>query len=277
MRIAPMLFLVLMLTGCEGLLDVPERDAAPVKKAALSGRERALIYGADGALQQGNVAAAERDYLAAVAMGSGHVDAHLALANLYLKSERREEAKTILAEALELEPNHAYSNYRLGKLQLEDFEYREALESFTRGLIQKPGDLDLLTAQGVAYDMQGDHKAAQRVYARAMEKNANADLRTVRNNLAMSYLLDDNATKAVDLLKPDAAKPKASSVTRHNLALAYGLLGRHPDARKLLDGALDEESRMLAIARMKQYHRERAFNAENTPPPFIPEIREPSQ
>jgi hypothetical protein len=73
----------------------------------------------------------------------------------------------------------------------------------------------------------------------------------------MSYLLSGQPQKAVDTLKPEAKKPDASSVTRHNLALAYGLLGRTGEAKKLLDGEIDEETRLLSVARLKEYIKAR--------------------
>lgn len=272
MRLIPVLMLSLALAGCE-LMETngPIKPVDAATLAPLSSREQALIFGADGAFQQGNYVAAERDYLSAVAASTGHIDAHLALARLYDKQHFPEKQGAILAQALQLQPNHPLANYMIGKLHLEANQYARALEAFQRGRTTHPGDVDLAIGEAVTQDMMGRHAEAQRIYQRVMADNPNAKLGNVRTNLGMSYLLSGDAKKAVETLKIEAKKPDSSQVARHNLALAYGLLGRHADAKAMLNGELDEETRLLAIARMKEYLRERA---DDTAAPIRPTINE---
>ncbi len=254
MRFFPALMIALTLTGCE-LMDAggaPKAvDAASL--APLSGREQALILGADGAAQQGNYSAAERDYLSAVASSNGHIEAHLGLARMYEKQRQPTKEIEILTKALELQPKHPLANYMLGKIHLEANRYSEALETFRRGRIVYPDDVDLAMGEAVTQDMMGNHVAAQIIYQRIITNNPKASLANVRTNLAMSYLLSGAPQKAVDLLKADVKKSDSSQVARHNLALAYGMLGKHSEAKKLLNGEIDEETRQLTLARMKEY------------------------
>ncbi len=265
MRYLPILILSFALTAC----TLPGSDAdGPVDLATLaplSSKEQALIYGADGAMQQGNLSAAERDYLTAVSMKSGHIEAHLALAKLYDKQNDAEKERAILDRALNLQPDNPLANYILGKLDLDNFQYNDAITHFDRGLKQRPDDLDLNVGKGVANDMLGQHSAAQLVYVRAMRMNPSANLTNLRTNLAMSYLLSGEPKKAAELLEPEVRKPNASNVARHNLALAYGTLGRNTDARKLINGEMDEETRMLAIARLKEYWKARDNDSHTSP------------
>ena len=97
MRVIPALLLALALCGC----DLPEESTDAATRGPISSRERSLIYAADGAAQQGNYPAAERDYLAAIAENSGHVDAHLGLAQLYLKNDHADQALPVLEKAIE--------------------------------------------------------------------------------------------------------------------------------------------------------------------------------
>ncbi|MDX2096010.1 MAG: tetratricopeptide repeat protein [Alphaproteobacteria bacterium] len=270
MRLLPILIISLMLSGCDIGDDAPK---GPVDRAALpplTSREQALIFGADGAAQQGNLIAAERDYLSAVGISTGHVEAHLALARLYDTHNETAKEREILTRALLFQPNHPLANYMLGKLELAAARYAEARTAFERGLIQQPDSMDLIGGLGVAVDMLGEHARAQAIYLRAIRNNPKANLVSLRTNLAMSYLLSGTPKKALPLLVADAKKPNASSVTRHNLALAYGMLGRHGEARKILKGEMDEETRLLALARLKEYIREHA--AGSTPPVPTPGI-----
>jgi Flp pilus assembly protein TadD len=262
--------IALALSGCELVDNTTTTAVDAATLPPLTSRERSLIFAADGAAQQGNYAAAERDYLTAVADSKGHVEAHLALARLYGNQHQPSKELTILQRATELQPDHPLANYLLGKLYLEGYQYDEALAAFRRGLKTRPDDIDLSVGEAIANDMQGKHSAAQLIYLRTIKVNPDANLGNIHTNLAMSYLLSDQPKKAIELLQPEAKKPNTSSVTRHNLALAYGLLGRHPDAKKVLNGEMDEESRLLAIARLKEYLREQDDNK----PPLTPTIKE---
>lgn len=273
MRFIPIFVAALSLTACE-LID-QQRAGGPVDVAnlpPLSSREQALIYGADGAVQQHNYVAAERDYLDAIAESKGRIEAHLALARLYEKQGMVEKERAVLESALALQPKHPLANYRLGKLYLDRNHYDRALVAFQNGRSFSPDDIDLTIGEAVTQDMLGKHGEAQRLYVRLLNDHPRTKLTIVRTNLAMSYLLSDAPQKAVDLLKEEAGRPDASSVTKHNLALAYGLLGRNGDAKAVLDGEIDEETRQLAVARMRAYHRDRI--AEVSTPPLHPMITE---
>ena len=273
MRLIPVLITMLALTSCS-LVNQEATTAAvdPSNLPPLSGREQSLIYGADGAMQQQNYAAAERDYLTAIADSKGRVDAHIALANLYEKQHLPQKKKAVLERALTLQPNHPLANYLLGKLHLDANEYGAALAAFERGRVTAPDDIDLTIGAAVTHDMLGEHGAAQSLYAGLLRNNPQTKLTIVRTNLAMSYLLSNSPQQAIDLLKAEVTRTDASPVSRHNLALAYGLLGRHADAKAVLNGDIDEETRLLAVARMKAYHRDRM--AAHDTPTLMPAITE---
>jgi Flp pilus assembly protein TadD len=265
MRFIAALLFALAVTGCD-LADTASPQAVDASTLApMTGRERSLLFAADGAVQQGNYAAAERDYLTAIAESKGHVDAHIALARLYDKQGQYEKELPILERARTLQPNEPLVNYMLGKVHLDANRFDEAHEAFQRGLKTRPDDMDLGVGEAVSNDMLGNHVAAQMGYLRVMRLNQTANLSTVRTNLAMSFLLSNEPKKAVELLKEEVKKPGVSAVTRHNMALAYGLLGRNADAKKILNGDIDEDTRQLALARLKEYLSERG-NDIHTPP-----------
>lgn len=253
-----------LLCGCAPD-DARLSSSADRASATLSSREQALIFAADGAAQHGDITAAERDYRSAMALSKGRIDAHLALAQLYIHNRDYEKTRDVLQQALELQFEDPLANYLMGKLSIDTGEYEKAGEAFQRGLITKPGDLDLSIGLAVSKDMRGLHDEAQKIYQRALEQNANADLTNLRTDLAMSYLLSNQAQRAIELLKEDADKPNVSSVTRHNLALAYGLVGRDSEAKQLLHGEVSEETRLQGLQRLKSYLSKQT--ASVTPPP----------
>lgn len=250
----------LFLAACETGGETKAVDTAHLPP--LSGREKALIMGAESAARQGNMDVAERDYQNAIAASAGNIDAHMGLARLYATNKQPEKERIILERAATLQPDHPLVTYLLGKRALNAQDYPTALAWFTRGLTRAPQDTDLLSGAGIASDMVGKHTAAQAFYTRALTAPG-AALGLVRTNLAMSYLFSNQPAKAIPLLKDDAQKADASPVTRHNLALAYGLLGKTAEAKAALKGQ-NEPARLAALARMKDYHaaREEAM----TPP-----------
>ncbi|MFM9890928.1 MAG: tetratricopeptide repeat protein [Rickettsiales bacterium] len=259
MRFLSLMTVLALLASCDFPSTGETKTAVdPNHLPPLTGREQSLLVGAQGALAQGNVDAAERDYLTAVGASTGHVEAHLALARLYATQNQLEKQREVLLKALGLQPNHPELNYRLGKLELAQDNYAQALEAFKRGIVGEPNNIDLLSGAGVASDMLGDHAQAQRYYTRAIAQNPGADLSGARTNLGMSYLLSEEPKRAVDVLKDEAKKPVASETTRHNLALAYGVLGRNTEAKALVKGELDEETRLLSVARLREYWNDRS-------------------
>ncbi|MFZ4541159.1 MAG: tetratricopeptide repeat protein [Rickettsiales bacterium] len=268
MRYVPFLLLALSVGACD-LVDDKAKSVDAATLAPLSSREQALLIGADGAAQQGNFVAAEKDYLSAIAASTGHVEAHISLARLYEKQQQPAKEQAILERALALQPDNATVNYMMGKVHMDANRYNAALDSFERGLKQRPNDLDINLGKAVSNDMLAQHSAAQLVYARTMNMNPNANLTSLRTNYAMSMMLSGNPIKAIELLQPEVKKPDVPTVTRHNLALAYGMLGRHAEAKKLLNGEIDEETRTLAIARMKEYLGNRTGVDETTIKPSV--------
>ena len=244
---------VLFLTAC----DIVASDAPhPVDPALLgppSGKEQALMVAADGARRNGDTASAERDYLEAVGVNSGHVEAHLALADLYQSEHQLEKAQPILLRAHGYQPHQPRVDYLLGKIAIMQNRPDQALAFFNEGITAEPDNIDLLNGAGTAYDMLRQNDAAQRTYQRAIAMHPTEDLSMVRNNLAMSYLLSNQPKKAAALLKTEMKKPGASAVTRHNLALAYGILGKNTEAKALVSKDMTEEERQLVIKRLRAY------------------------
>lgn len=268
MRRLMLMLPLLALTACgDGMTSAASGPVDPSTLGPLSGKEQALLVAANGALRTQDQAAAIRDYQTAIAMSQGHVDAHLGLAKLYMSQGQPGTAKPVLERALALQPNHPEANYLLGKIFIGEDQPKLAAERFSRGLELAPANFDLLNGNGIAHDMQGLHSRAQTYYLRTIAAHPSLDLAMVRTNLGMSYLLSGEPKRAVEVLKSEAAKPNASAVTRHNLALAYGMLGRNGEAKKLVSQELSEDERTMALERLRKYiaYAPPAAPAANTP------------
>lgn len=253
MRQRYLLSLVFMLAACSSLQGRPSGPVDVASLPPLGGEERALIAAGDGAAQTGSFDLAERNYRDAASRSIGHVDAHLALARFYINSQKYAKAEPVLKQAAEWQPANAEVNYLLGKTYLQQAKANDALATFMHGLQATPDDANLLSGAAVAYDSMGEHKKAQALHRQSINA-ASGTLRTsFMSNLAMSYLLDNQPSQTVTLLEPEAKKPGMPRVLRHNLALAYGLLGRDAEARTLLQGDVTEEGRKQSVTQLKAY------------------------
>ena len=251
MRLTFLLPVLLTLAACGFSSEPQPVDAASLPP--LTGREQAILVGAESALRQGNIAAAEKDYLSAIGASTGRVEAHIALAKLYASQNQSEKERAILDRGLKYQPNNPGLNYLLGKLELAAGNNDAALAAFERGLSTVPGDMDLSIGTAIAHDMLGQHRIAQSIYQRVIAQHKNENLAGAKTNLGMSYLFTNEPKKTISTLQAEAKKPNSSLVTRYNLALAYSLLNKPLDAKFALRGEDDEATRLATLARLKQY------------------------
>jgi Flp pilus assembly protein TadD len=246
------LALPLLLAACSSEPSIPQ-PVDVTTLAPMSSKELALMAAADGTVRNNNPANAEHDYKQAAAASQGHVEAQLALAELYQSHGELAKAEPWLLQAHGFQPNEPRVNYLLGKLAINANEPDRALGFFQQGLEVDPANIDLLNGAGIAYDMQRENTRAQAMYKRAIALHPKSELAMLRTNLAMSYLLSNEPKRAATELRSIAKKPGASQVARHNLALALGLLGKTTEARSLVSQDMTEEERQQVMARLRLY------------------------
>jgi tetratricopeptide (TPR) repeat protein len=107
-------------------------------------------------------------------------------------------------------------------------------------LAQAPGDLQAHNGLGVAFDLAGQHEAAQDAYRAGLQMAPDSML--LRNNLGLSLALSGKHAEAIELLRTVVDEPGAKARNRQNLALAYGLAGDLSAAERISRLDLDEES-----------------------------------
>ena len=143
-------------------------------------------------------------YLRATRIGGG-VDAHVGMAKALIALDRPEAAIDRLNEALKGEESSRVYN-----------------------------------AMGVAYDLIGDHGAAQAYYRTGLDiAPGNPGL---LNNLGLSLSVSGRHDEAIRVLRKSASGPRATARNRLNLALAYGMAGEMTAAAETARIDLDETS-----------------------------------
>ena len=187
---------------------------------------------ADALARIGEVSAARKTYQRAAALNPGAIEPVLAQARLATRQRQLDEARRLFAQAATL---------------------------------AGADDPRALAGLGAVNDLDGRGEEARDCYRRALAIRPD-DLAT-RNNLALSLALSGNPRQAIDLLLELAQNPSAPPQARHNLALAYGLLGNTEASENVLSADLDAGSVQNDL---RYYAMLRQRLAEPPPPPPQP-------
>lgn len=142
-----------------------------------------------------------------------------------------------------------------GRAELASGRAEKADAVFRAYVEANPRDGDGRTGLGVALDMQGRHREAQREYRAAL---ALAESDTARVNLGLSLALAGDAQEAVQVLRPLAQASDAPLRVRHNLAFALATAGDRVAAERILAPDLPRAQVAAAMA---------GFNAVRTAAP----------
>lgn len=245
---------------------------------------------------------------------SGRVNALLRIADATAAAGDMASAVQMYRNAHRADPMNAVVSERLGEALLRIGEFDEAVEVFDKAVrggnsagahIGKAKALIALdqpqsaishleaalkieesarvyNAIGVAYDLLGDHGAAQAYYRTGLDVSAgNLNL---LNNLGLSLAVSGRHDEAISVLRKSAANPRAKARNRLNLALAYGIAGETEAAAETARLDLDETSvqqnlRFYATLRALNDSRQtiRAIGAHNAKSQARPAARSQSR
>ena len=121
----------------------------------------------------------------------------------------------------------------LGKALVAAGQPAQAIASLTETAEMIPDDWEVLSALGIAYDLNGNPEKAHESYRKALAISPNNI--SVINNLALSLALSGSIREGIDLLVRAAELPDAVAHIRQNLALMYAMLGDLDRAQALAE------------------------------------------
>ncbi len=145
-----------------------------------------------------------------------------------------------------------------GNNLVESGKAEEAVIVFDKILESDPKNILAYNSKAIAFDHGGNHLAAQDIYQAALSIDPESLL--IKNNLAMSLILNQQAKQAIEVLEPivkDAKNKKSPhvSIIRHNLALAYGVSGQQEKATKLNLQDMNKEQAQENIVFYEKYSK----------------------
>lgn len=184
----------------------------------------------------GDVNSALRLYRRAVQEYPQSGGARRGLADAYYRIRAYPEAKVTYEQLGEIADGSPDYLIGLGRVALATAKITEAQEAFAKAVAIDPMHAEALNGQAVAYDLVGDHAAAQHIYRDVLRRDPTN--RAVMNNLALSLALDGKHEEAIGYLAELVDGPAVIPEARHNLALAHALRGDHQTAYRLIQEAM---------------------------------------
>jgi len=250
---------VLLLAGCAGdpLVGAVRADRGATTASAHAGQVEAVMRVAARTAESGDWATAASLYRRAHALDTTRLAPLLGLGDSLARLGAQDEAAQAYRAALALAPEDVTALRGLGNALVALDEPTLAIPHLERAL-DRADDPRLYKSLGVAYDMQGDHAAAQAYYRTGLNV-APGDVGLL-NNLGLSLALSGDHREAISLLERVVATPTAGSRQRQNLALAYGLAGHMEEAAQVARRDLDEQAVRNNLA---YYETLRALNAKD--------------
>lgn len=240
--------LCLAIAACDKIEDPRESKTS---LASLTEQQRNLFEKADELRAKGDNQGAMELYQQAAVTSKDSVEAHVAIAEILRSENRAAESADMLTDALLLQPLDVRVLTEMGFSQIARQKYDVAIDYFTKAIAQDADYGAAYSGKGVALDLLGKHKDAQRVYAEAEARKIQTP--ALINNHALSLIFTGEYEKAARKLEAVSILPDANETMRQNLALAYGLMGNAEGAKELGLKDLNPEEVQQNIAFYKRY------------------------
>ena len=212
--------------------------------------DASLVDAGAAAEQRGDYQTAAAYYKGIYERDQGNLEAVLGLSRALRQMGRANESRALVERTIAQRPQDARLLAELGKAQLADDDALEAVESLSKSDALAPGDWEVNSALGVAYDRAGMYEQAERRYRQALE--ASPDNVTVLNNLGLSLAQSGRLAQGVEALERAVSLPEATPQVRQNLALLYAMNGDMTAAERLVRRDLSGE---LAERNLAYYRR----------------------
>jgi Flp pilus assembly protein TadD len=248
---------LLLLTAC----GETSGDAAQAKNLPTS-QESNLVRLGNSTRAAGDLNAAEKLYRDAIRQSKGSTpEPYLALANLYQSQGQTIKALNTLKEGITLQEESLA--LPLANMLISNGSHLEALKYARLATKHTQDNPRAFNTLGVALDNTGNYEQAQKSYETALRLSP-SDSGYIQNNLALSYIMSDDFSDAIGILKPIAESTDSTATIRQNLALAYSLKGEESAAKAWMLKDLPEDKASENLAFYKHYSKQRLVSSRTT-------------
>lgn len=112
------------------------------------------------------------EYVRATEINNKDIKLNYNIARLLSKTERSEEAITVLQDILKKNPEYYEATNLLGEVLCANERYKEAINVYMNALRYNPGNYDLYYNLGMVFTMTNDFQRAKEFYEKAAEINS---------------------------------------------------------------------------------------------------------
>lgn len=112
------------------------------------------------------------EYIRATEINNKDIKLNYNIARLLNKTQRSEEAITVLQDILKKNPEYYEATNLLGEVLCENERYKEAINVYMNALRYNPGNYDLYYNLGIVFTMTNDFQRAKEFYEKAAEINS---------------------------------------------------------------------------------------------------------
>jgi Flp pilus assembly protein TadD len=195
-------------------------------------------------------------YEQAARLAPNDIAPQLELARTYLAVNNYSKAITTLQKAESIDPNHSERLLLLAQAYISDNKPGRALAPLEQGLTPgAPDERKFLTYKGIALDMLNRYSDAQAAYKEALVIAPPEENIAIRNNLAMSYLMDNRTQEAIKIWQDLLGEGHDNPTIRQNLAMAYGMTGDDEMALQLGLQDLPEKEAKENVNFLREYRK----------------------
>lgn len=252
------LFALAALAACETPAPAASTPSETTRKI-----ESSLLDAARAAEQRRDYQTAATYYRGIYERDQAGLEGVLGLSRSLRQLGRPKEARALVERAAAKRPQDAALLAELGKAQLGADAALDAIESLSKADALRPGDWEVNSALGVAYDRTGMYDQAERRYREAL--GLSPDNVTVLNNLGLSLAQSGRLAQGVDALERASSLPESTPQVRQNLALLYAMKGDLKATERLVRRDLSGE---LAEQNLAYYRRLSASLRAGGPTPL---------
>ncbi|WP_167760095.1 tetratricopeptide repeat protein [Paraburkholderia pallida] len=218
----------LLETGCASNHFVTPQPAA----ATHLPDAQADMHVAESALEAGDTQLAMSLFEKALKTDPQSKAAQLGLGDAMYQSGDLARAGVLYARVAAAAPDDARAMLGLARVALRQRRLDEAERRYRELLAAHPEHAVAAEGLGTTLDLEGKHVQAQAVYRAALQRHP--EVVGLNADLGLSLILSGDVRAGANVLLDVAGLPDAPPQARHDLALAYGLLGNSEAARRIL-------------------------------------------
>ncbi len=241
---AALILLTTLVTACAPNSAVtplkPGMDSALTAAEQEQGRYGTLLRLASSTRTAGDPAAAVNMYQQAISLDRNRPEAYTLLGDTLIELEDYSQAAEVFKQGLSKREDSVIARLGYARAMLALQRPEAAIPHYESAMKHAPENLQVINGLGVAYDLAGEHRVAQKVYRDGLATAPDSML--LRNNLGLSLALAGDHEDSISLLRMVVDEPSAGARNRQNLALAHGLAGDLAAAERISRLDLDEES-----------------------------------